>query len=83
MDCEKLPALLQVDITGGHVERVIRKLSGGAGISGLDSFQLQNLLLKYGAQSESLRETFASVIRRIGNTDVQWEGIQALNAIKN
>ena len=54
MDCEELPALLQVDITAGHVERVIRKLSGEAGISGVDSFQLQNLVLKYGAHSESL-----------------------------
>ena len=78
MDCEKIPALLQVDITAGHVERVIRKLSGGAGR--LDSFQLQNLVLKYGAHSESLREAFASVIRRIANTDVEWEDIRALKA---
>ena len=33
--------------------------------------RFSNLLLKYGADSESVREAFAPVIRRIANTDVE------------
>ena len=39
LECDKLPSLLDVDITASHVEKIAKVLSGSAGISGLDSQQ--------------------------------------------
>ena len=51
MACESLPTFVEVDITAAHVEQAARKLSGSAGISGFDSFQLQRVLLRFGNHS--------------------------------
>ena len=69
-----------VDITSSHIQRVANKLSGGAGPSGLQSTQLQELLLKFGNHSAELREAYASVCRRLANNIVDWEEIRALKA---
>ena len=53
MPCDSLPAMIQPTITNAHIEKSARKLSGSAGISGLDSFQLQRVLMRFGKQSES------------------------------
>ena len=63
IECEELPVFLDVDVTASHVERVAHKLSGGAGPSGFNSGQLQDLLLKHGNHSAELREAFAAVTR--------------------
>ena len=47
VECSNLPDLFFVDITSSHIQRVANKLSGGAGPSGLQSTQLQELLLKF------------------------------------
>jgi len=44
INCENIPPLIDVDITAAHVEQAAKKLSGGAGISGFDSYQLQRVL---------------------------------------
>ena len=62
MPCQALPALFDIDITNAHVEKAARKLSGSAGVSGFDSFQLQRVLLRFGKHSEKLRESFGKAI---------------------
>ena len=80
VECSNLPDLFFVDITSSHIQRVANKLSGGAGPSGLQSTQLQELLLKFGNHSAELREAYASVCRRLANNIVDWEEIRALKA---
>ena len=45
MNCENIPPLIDVDRTAAHVDQAAKQLSGGAGISGFDSYQLQRVLL--------------------------------------
>ena len=80
VECPNLPDLFFVEITSSHIQRVANKLSGGAGPSGLQSTQLQELLLKFGNHSAELREAYASVCRRLANNIVDWEEIRALKA---
>jgi hypothetical protein len=65
LECDKLPSLLDVDITASHVEKIAKVLSGSAGISGLDSQQWHSMLLKFGKISEHLRESIAALTRRL------------------
>ena len=67
-------------MTGSHIEKAARMLSGSAGPSGVDSSQLQAILLNYGAHSEELREAVALSIRRQANTIIQWKDVRALKA---
>ena len=80
MPCDTLPNLIDVDATNAHVEQAARKLSGSAGISGFDSYQLQQILLRHGKHSENLRETFTKATKKQANTIVAWEEIRALKA---
>lgn len=63
LECDELPALIDVDITSYHVMQAAKKVSGSSGISGFDSYQLQRLLLRYGKYSDDLRESFARATR--------------------
>ena len=45
---DELPFLVDVDISGSHIEKTARGFSGGAGPSGLDGDQLRGMLLKIG-----------------------------------
>jgi len=47
IECEELPEFLYVEVTSSHVQRVAKKLTGGAGPSGLASGTLQDMLLKF------------------------------------
>mgnify|MGYP006949136627 CR=1 FL=1 len=71
---------MDIDVTSAHVHGIAKKLSGAAGISGLDSMQWQSMLLKFGNASEQLREAVAKLTRRLANTIVPWEDIRALKA---
>jgi hypothetical protein len=44
---EELPCFIDIDVTAGHVEKVAKKLSGAAGISGLDSMTWQAMLSEF------------------------------------
>ena len=61
------------DFTKAYVHGIAKKLSGAAGISGLDSMQWQSMLLKFGNASEQLREAVSKLTRRLANTIVHWE----------
>ena len=80
--CEKLPALVEIDVSAEHVLKVSRTLSGSAGLSALDSAQWTDLLLKYGGASADLREAVAALVRRLANENVPWIDTRALRARK-
>ena len=78
VDCSVLPGFEDVEINGGHVLRVARMIQGGAGPGGCDSCHWQDCLLRFGAHSERLRDSVASLCRRLTNTIVPWNGVRAL-----
>ena len=80
LDETSLPPLIEIDITSSHIEKVVRRIQGNAGPSGTDALQWQNFLLRQGKVSEQLGEAVAALARRIANTVVDWEEIQALMA---
>ena len=51
LQCEKLPPLIDVDLTGAHIEKVTRRIQGSSGPGGTTAFQWQSFLLKYSAHS--------------------------------
>ena len=73
MPCDPLPTTIQLTITNTHIEKLARKLSGSAGISGFDSFQLQRVLMRFGKQIENLRESFIKAISRQADAIVPWK----------
>jgi hypothetical protein len=80
IDCENLPILIDIDVTAEHILKTAGSLSGGVGVSALDASQWQNLLLKHGGASEKLRESMAAITRRLANSIVEWDDIQAMKA---
>ena len=72
------PPMVDLDITGGHIKTVARWLRGGAGPGGSDSSAWQDWLLRFGGQSERLRDAVAQLARVIANGLVPWEVIRAL-----
>ena len=74
------PDLIDLDITGGHIQTVARSLRGGAGPGGSDAAAWQDWLLRYGAHSERLRDSVAHLARTLANSPVPWESIRALMA---
>ena len=74
----ELPCLVDVDITGGHIERLSRSLHGGAGPGGTTSEHWRSFLLYHGTHSAKLREAIASLTRLLANEVVDWVLIRAL-----
>ena len=50
-NCNDLRFLVDVDITGSHIEKAVRSFTGGAGPSGVDGDQLSAMFLNYGSHS--------------------------------
>ena len=53
-------------------------IQGGAGPGGCDANHWQDSLVRFGAHSSRLRESVASLSRKLGNSIVPWENIRAL-----
>ena len=72
------PCLVDLDITEGTVEAVASKLSGSAGLGGMDSVALKHILLQHGGASKILRQTVAKFARWMSNSYPPWAAYRAL-----
>ena len=75
---EVLPEFEDVEICRSHVLKVVRQIQGGTGPGGCDAIHWQDALLPYGAHSGRLRESVATLCRRLANTIVPWEDVRSL-----
>lgn len=80
MEADKLPLLVDVDITATHVELAARRLRGSSGPGGTNADQWKDYLLRHGKSSERLRVSVAALASRLSNTIVEWKEINALMA---
>ena len=78
LEDDNLPVLMDVDVTGGHIERLARTLHGGAGPGGTTSNHWQSFLLCYGTQSAKLRDAIAALTCLLANSTVNWDMIRAM-----
>jgi hypothetical protein len=79
---EETPTPVPVVITGEVVEQVASRLSGGAGPGGTDAVDLRNWLLRFGAESESLRDALAVIAEWLANEHPPWAAYRALMACR-
>ena len=78
LSCSELSPLIDVDITGSHVEKVARQIQGSAGPGGSTATHWQDFLLRYGAHSVKLRDAIAELARHLANSIVEWSDIRAV-----
>jgi len=64
---DTLPCLEDSEITSFHIQSVAHQLQGEAGPDGCDSSHWRDTLLRYGASSVRLRDSVATLCRRICN----------------
>jgi hypothetical protein len=76
----ELPVTVNVQVTTGHVEKIARKLSGGAGPGGTDAAIWQHLLLYHKEASKELAAAVAALCEVMANGIVEWKLIRALVA---
>jgi hypothetical protein len=69
---EELPEFIEVNVTKDSVEDTARKLSGGAGLGGVDSYTLKHWLLGFGKASRGLRSACAEIIEWLANYLPPW-----------
>jgi hypothetical protein len=74
---ENTPDFVDVDVTEDTVEKVARRLSGSAGIGGIDSLALQHWLLRFGAVSRRLRSVVAKFVDWLSNGFPPWAAYRA------
>ena len=73
-----LPAPVPVCITQDDVEAISSRLSGAAGPGGTDAVDLANWLLRFGRESEALREEMAAWTNWLANTSPPWAAYRAM-----
>ena len=78
MPCDELPPLVDVDITGSHIENAARRICGSSGPGGSTAAQWQCYLLRFGSSSGTLRDAVAELVRCLANGIVEWAQIKAL-----
>ena len=67
MPCDELPPLVDVDITGSHIENAARRIRGSCGPGGSTAAQWQCYLLMFGSSSSTLRDAVAELVRCLAN----------------
>ena len=72
------PAVEDIVITFAQIEKTARKLLGSAGPSGADSDHWKSLLLRFGSQSEMLRDCIATLACKMSNEVLPWKKLRAL-----
>ena len=75
-----VPLFEDLDITGAHIGIIAHRIKGSAGPTGCDSTHWQDVLLRFGCQSQRLRDSLAGLCRRLANSIVDWLSIRALLA---
>ena len=78
----KCPSRMDLTITGAHIHFVASRIQGNACPSGTDAGHWQDVLLHYGGHSDRLRDSVATLVRRLSNNIVPWEDIRALMACR-
>ena len=73
---------LDVEVTGAPIKYTASHIQGSAGPSGTDCNHWQDVLLRYGAHSDCLRDSTAVLVRRLCNTVIPWDDIRALLACR-
>ena len=68
---ERLNSVL-VDCDQEIVQRVADRMKGGAGPTSVDAQAMSHMLLKFGNNSQALREEMASWVERLGNDSPPW-----------
>ena len=63
MPCDELPQLVDVDITGSHIENTARRICGSSGPGGSMAAQWQCYLLRFGSSSSTLSDAVAELVR--------------------
>ena len=80
MLCDALPPLSDLNITTGHVEKVVRQLQGAAGPGEPSALQWHDYLLRFGRHSVHLCDSVAMLACHLANSIVYWDNIRALVA---
>ncbi|KAI2506100.1 hypothetical protein MHU86_8331 [Fragilaria crotonensis] len=75
-----LPAPVPVHVTQDDVEAISSRLAGAAGPGGTDAVDLANWLLRFGRESEALREEMAAWTNWLANTSPPWAAYRAVMA---
>ena len=82
LECDTLPPRMDLMITGAHIHFAASRIQGSAGPSGTDACHWQDVFLRYGAHSDRLRDSVATLARRLSNEVVPWDDIRALVACR-
>ncbi|KAI2504762.1 hypothetical protein MHU86_9698 [Fragilaria crotonensis] len=75
-----LPTPIPVCVTQDDVEAISPRLAGAAGPGGTDAVDLANWLLRFGRESEALREEMAAWTNWLANTSPPWAAYRAVMA---
>ena len=73
-----LPEFLDLNITDKNVSFVGSKMSGAAGLSGFDTYNLRLALLRFGRESTELRKAVAIFVNWLSNEFPPWAAYRAL-----
>jgi hypothetical protein len=77
-----IPEPVSVEITGDVIEDVTSRLSGDTGPGGTDATDLKNWFLRFGADSEFLRDSLAGLAKWLANEHPPWAAYSALMACR-
>ncbi len=76
------PTAIPLDVSADHVEKIASRLSGAAGVDGIDGVELRNWLLRFGEHSLRLRQAMADTVAWLANTHPPWAAYRALAACR-